>query len=187
MCQVRHTLESHREPITCVAFHPVFSVLASGSEDCNVKVWDWEMGELEKTVKGHTKAVTDVDFRALRVATLLALCLNDTLRVWDVSTGYCIRDVCPSPDGHFLLSVGDDYTGRLWDISVTNPEVKLTLIRHEHVVTCCMLAPPTAYIHLAKFAGQKPPLTTNTTEFMATGSRDKTICLWDGRGIVSRP
>ncbi|KAK2006148.1 dynein regulator [Colletotrichum eremochloae] len=240
----RHTLESHREPITCIAFHPIFSVLASGSEDCTVKVWDWELGELEKSVKGHTKAVTDVDFGGPREATLLASCSNDltiklwdpsddyknirtfsghdhsvsavrfvpsgatgalgssnllvsasrdkTLRIWDVSTGYCvktlrghadwIRDVCPSPDGRFLLSVSDNYTGRLWDISVTNPKVKLTLIPHEHVVTCCTFAPPTAYLHLAKLAGQESLLTTNTTEFMATGSRDKTICLWDGRG-----
>ncbi|KAJ0164570.1 Nuclear distribution protein nudF-2 [Colletotrichum tanaceti] len=240
----RHTLESHRDPITCVAFHPVFSALASGSEDCTIKVWDWELGELEKTIKGHTKAVTDVDFGGPRGATLLASCSNDltiklwdpsddyknirtlpghdhsvsavrfvpsgasgapgsgnllvsasrdkTLRIWDVSTGYCvktlrghtdwIRDVCPSLDGRFLLSAGDDYTGRLWDISVGNPEVKLTLIRHEHVVTCCTLAPPTTYVHLAKLAGQKPPPTTSTAEFMATGSRDKTICLWDARG-----
>jgi len=27
-----------------------------------VKIWDWEGGEFERTVKGHTKAVMDVDF-----------------------------------------------------------------------------------------------------------------------------
>lgn len=58
----RHTLTGHRSPITRVAFHPVFSVLATASEDASVKVWDWEGGDLERTVKGHTKAVQDVDF-----------------------------------------------------------------------------------------------------------------------------
>lgn len=58
----RHTLSSHRSPITKVAFHPTWTVLASASEDATVKVWDWEGGELERTVKGHTKAVMDVDF-----------------------------------------------------------------------------------------------------------------------------
>jgi WD40 repeat protein len=29
-----------------------------------VKIWDWEGGEFERTVKGHTKAVMDVDFDA---------------------------------------------------------------------------------------------------------------------------
>ena len=71
----RHTLQSHRSPITCVAFHPVFSSLASGSEDTTIKIWDWELGELERTVKGHTKGVLDVDFGGPRGGTLLALSL----------------------------------------------------------------------------------------------------------------
>lgn len=80
----RHTLQSHRGPVTCVAFHPVFSSLASGSEDATIKVWDWELGELEKTVKGHTRAVLDVDFGGPRGATLLASCSSDlTIKLWD--------------------------------------------------------------------------------------------------------
>ena len=58
----RHTLQSHRSPITRVTFHPVFSQLVSASEDATIKVWDWETGEFERTLKGHTKAVQDVDF-----------------------------------------------------------------------------------------------------------------------------
>lgn len=27
-----------------------------------MKIWDWETGELERTLKGHTKAIQDVDF-----------------------------------------------------------------------------------------------------------------------------
>ncbi|KAL2157322.1 hypothetical protein VTH06DRAFT_6260 [Thermothelomyces fergusii] len=238
----RHTLQSHRSPITCVAFHPVFSSLASGSEDQTIKIWDWELGELERTIKGHTKAVLDVDFGGPRGNTLLASCSSDltiklwdpsddyknirtlpghdhsvsavrfipsgvaggagnllvsasrdkTLRIWDVSTGYCVktlrghaewvRDVCPSIDGRFILSTSDDYTGRLWDVSTANPEPKTTLIGHEHVVLCCAIAPAASYPHLAAIAGVKKPPATSTVEFMATGSRDKTIRLWDARG-----
>ncbi|KAM0334995.1 hypothetical protein ACHAQA_000029 [Verticillium albo-atrum] len=241
----RHTLQSHREPVTCVAFHPVFSSLASGSDDYTIKIWDWELGELERTIKGHTNAVLDVDFGGPRGGTLLASCSNDltiklwdpsdeyknirtlpghdhsvsavrfipsgaagapssgnllvsssrdkTLRIWDVSTGYClktlrghadwVRDVCPSPDGRFLLSVGDDQMGRLWDISAATPETKLTLVGHEHVVLCCALAPAASYPHLAPLAGlKKAPPASSGAEFMATGGRDKTIRLWDARG-----
>lgn len=58
----RHTLSGHRSPITRVTFHPLFSVVVSASEDATLKVWDWETGDFERTVKGHTKAVQDVDF-----------------------------------------------------------------------------------------------------------------------------
>ncbi len=58
----RHSLSSHRLPITKVAFHPLFSQLASASEDSTIKIWDWETGEFERTLKGHTKAVQDLDF-----------------------------------------------------------------------------------------------------------------------------
>ncbi|UKZ49813.1 protein with putative role during mitosis [Trichoderma virens] len=215
----RHTLESHRASVTCVAFHPRFTSLASGSEDCTIKVWDWELGDLEQTIKGHTRPVLDLDYGGPKTGILLASCSSDTtiklwdpadgyknirnmlvsgcgdktLKIWDANTGYCVktlnghagwvRDVCPSLDGNYLLSTGGDHTGRLWELTVANPETKVTLIGHEHVVGCCAFAPPAAYEHLAALAGlKKPPPATSTSEFMATGSRDKTIKLWDARG-----
>lgn len=237
----RHTLESHRDTINCVAFHPVFSSIASGSDDFTIKIWDWELGELERTIKGHTRAVLDVDFGGRRGAILLASCSSDltiklwdpaneyknirtfqghdhsvsavrfipsgaagnllvsasrdkALKIWDVTNGFCVktlqghtswvRDVCPSMDGRFLLSTGDDTTVRLWDISMSNPENKLTMVGHDNYIQCCALAPPSSYQYLATLAGlTKPPPGSSMAEFMATGSRDKTIKLWDARGV----
>lgn len=241
----RHVLQSHRDPVTCIAFHPIFSSLASGSEDYTIKIWDYELGEIERTIKGHTKAVLSLDFGGPRGGTLLASCSSDltiklwdpsdeyknirtlpghdhsvscvrfipsgaagspqsgnllvsasrdkSLRIWDVSTGYCVktirghadwvRDVCPSFDGRFLLSAGNDQTARIWDAS--SGEAKATLLGHEHVIECCVFAPPTAYAHLATMAGlQKPPPASSSSEFIATGSRDKSIRIFDSRGTL---
>jgi platelet-activating factor acetylhydrolase IB subunit alpha len=58
----KHTFHGHREPINAVTFHPVFSCLASASGDATIKIWDWDSGELERTLKGHIKPVTDCDY-----------------------------------------------------------------------------------------------------------------------------
>lgn len=36
--------------------------MVTSSEDATVKVWDYETGDFEKTLKGHTDAVQDVAF-----------------------------------------------------------------------------------------------------------------------------
>jgi platelet-activating factor acetylhydrolase IB subunit alpha len=43
-------LNGHRSPITRVLFHQFYSLIVTCSEDAQLKVWDYETGELEQTV-----------------------------------------------------------------------------------------------------------------------------------------
>jgi hypothetical protein len=125
-----HTLESHRNTINCVAFHPVFSSVASGSDDCTIKIWDWEMGELEQTVKGHTRAVLDLDYGGAKGSILLASCSSDlTVKLWDPSEDYKNIRTLPGHDhsvsavrfipssSNLLVSASRDHTLKVWDPS----------------------------------------------------------------------
>lgn len=167
-------------------------LLASCSSDLSVKLWNAADGYNHfRTLQGHEHIVSAVRF--IPNGSLLASASKDMeVRLWDITNGHCVktiqshtgwvRDIYPSFDGKFLLSTGDDMTVRLWDISAT-PEPKMTSTGHENFNECCAIAPPSSYQYLAPLAGlRKFPSTGNTVEYMATGSRDKTIKLCDSRG-----
>jgi platelet-activating factor acetylhydrolase IB subunit alpha len=143
----RYSLESHRNTINCIAFHPVFSIPATGSDDYTIKIWDWDSGDLERTIKGHTRAVLDVNLGGPRSNILLASCSSDLMiKLWD--------------------PVNDHNNFR-------------TLTDHDHSVSALRFIPGSANLLVsASIAGLKKPLpTSSSAEYMATGSRDKTIRL----------
>ena len=55
-------LTGHRARITKIALHPTYSLCASASEDTHIRLWDYEQGEHERTLKGHTGMVNCVAF-----------------------------------------------------------------------------------------------------------------------------
>ena len=83
-------MEGHRAPVTCVAFHPKFEVLASSGEAGVVKLWNYDSGELERTLKGHTNVVKHVAFDP--TGKILASCSSDlTVKLWDFETYQCTK------------------------------------------------------------------------------------------------
>lgn len=123
----KHTLAGHRSSITRVAFHPVFSLLASASEDTTIKIWDWETGEFERTLKGHTKSVSDVDFDS-KGAYLVSCSLDLTLKLWDANNDFknvrtfaghdhSVSSARFLPGDDFVLSASRDKTIRVWEVA----------------------------------------------------------------------
>ena len=120
-----HALSGHRAPITAVAFHPVYNLMVSASEDASVKIFDYETGDYERTLKGHTNAVLDCAFSA--DGALLATCSSDlAIKLWDFKTFACVKTL----HGHdhtisglsfceakatLLVSCSRDKTLKVWD------------------------------------------------------------------------
>ncbi|WKX98751.1 hypothetical protein Q1695_013995 [Nippostrongylus brasiliensis] len=227
----RYALTGHRAPITRVVFHPVWSVMASCSEDSTIKVWDYETGEFERSLKGHTDSVQDVAFD--KTGKMLVSCSADmsikvwefggsyaciktlkghdhnissvcflpsgdailsasrdhTIKLWEVASGYCVhtfrahsewvRMVRVSPDGVLFASASNDQSVIVW--SLQSKTVKATLREHEHVVECIEWAPDTALAPIRTEAGHKAngDLGAGPTHVVVSGSRDKTIKVWD--------
>lgn len=120
---------------------------------------------------------------------LISISRDHTLKIWDVSTEYCVKtlqdhtdwvqNVYSSFNEQYLLSTEDDITAWLWNIFRSNSENKLIMFDHEHFNECCALVSLTLYQYLASLIELKKSSSVNSTaEFMTTESQDKTIKLW---------
>jgi len=121
----QRTLAGHTDWVYSVAFSPDGKLLASGSSDSTVKLWDAATWQVVRTLSGHTYTVMSVAFSP--DGTLLASgSSHDTVKLWDVGTGVEVRtlsghtdtvlSVAFSPDGTLLASGSMDNTVKLWEI-----------------------------------------------------------------------
>lgn len=120
-------------PVLSLAFSPDGSMLASGTENGTIDLWDSASGRRITTLKGHTKSVYSLQFAAEN--SLLFSCGDDhTVRVWDVASrrtvnllqgGHTIWSLSLSADGLSLATCGEDGTICLWQMA-TPEQITLT-------------------------------------------------------------
>lgn len=192
------TLKSHTKSVTDVDFQPARApqdigsetkvplLLASCSSDLTIKIWDTENDyKCLRTLYGHDHVVSSVKFLPTTGDRLVSISRDRSIRIWEVGTGFCmktiesangdwIRCLAPSFDGSMVLSGGSDQVARIHDINSGTRKIEFR--GHENVVECVAYAPPASHSHLSKLLGMT---VTKTTAFIATGSRDKTIKLWN--------
>ncbi|XP_013772413.1 lissencephaly-1 homolog [Limulus polyphemus] len=180
------TLKGHTDSVQDVSFDHTGKWLVSCSADMSVKLWDFQAYECVKTMQGHDHNVSSVSFTPS--GDHIISCSRDkTIKMWEVATGYCVktftghrewvRMVRVNQDGSLIASCSNDQTIRVW--VVTTKECKLELREHDHVVECVAWAPESATPAISEAAGADNKRGARTGPFLLSGSRDKTLKMWD--------
>jgi F-box/WD-40 domain protein MET30 len=96
-CSIR-TFKGHDNGVTCLQFD--HNILATGSYDTTIKIWNIETGEVIQTLRGHTSTVRTLQFDESK---LISGSFDKTIKIWNWQTGECLSTLQCHTDG--VLSV----------------------------------------------------------------------------------
>lgn len=180
------SLKGHTDSVQDVSFDHTGKCLVSCSADMTIKLWDFQGFECIKTMYGHDHNVSSVQFMPSGDF-IISASRDKTMKMWEVATGYCVktftghrewvRMVRVNQDGSLLASCSNDQTLRVW--VVATKDCKAELREHEHVVECLAWAPEISHPAIQEAAGTDMKKGGRSGPFLISGSRDKTIKMWD--------
>jgi len=143
---VLDTLKEHTDAVNSVAFRADGQLLASGSKDGKVVLWNPLTGSKMRILTGHNDSVYSVAFSPDGI--LASASADGTIILWNSTTGKKYHDlikhsgiycVAFSPDGRFLASGSKDGEVILWNPS-TGKRVQ-EIPKHEGTVTSLDFSP----------------------------------------------
>ncbi len=132
------TVLAHDKDINSVAVSPDGTLIATGSQDKTMKLWNSTKGKLHAVCRGHRRGLWDVQFS--RVDKIVATSSGDaTVRIWNVQNGACLRTL----EGHLsgvlksvfitkgtqIASAGADGLIKIWQ--TRSGECNATVDAHE--------------------------------------------------------
>ncbi len=132
------TLKGHTGSIRSLAISPDGGILASGSDDKTIKLWQLATGQELCTIKAHSKSVCSVAMSA--DGEILASGSDDkSIKLWQLSTGLqigsltlggwfsgdsgCVYSIAIAPDGQILASLSNSGAVKLWNLK-TGQEIQ---------------------------------------------------------------
>ena len=154
--------------ILSVALSPNDALLAAGTENGEVRLWDADSGAPLRTYQGHTGRVRAVAFSP-DGKMIVSGSEDQTVRLWSVDTGQClnilqghtdrVRTVAFDPHGDRVISGCDDHRIRVWDVQTG--QCLQTLTGH------------TDQVRSAAF--------NKNGDMIVSGSDDRMVLVWDAQ------
>ncbi len=174
-----HAWRGHSDSIYSLAAADGGRLIATGSYDQKIKLWDVETGSERRTLDGHNGGIFGLAFRS--DAKLLASASGDrTVKLWRVENGdrldtfsQPIGDqyaVAFSPDGRFVVAAGVTTACALWRLSDTAAEGTNELL-------------------FSRFAHEQPIVAlawSGDGKTIATSGEDRRVKLWHAGDVTER-
>jgi len=167
--QLITTIKAHSLSISSMLYSPDGSILASGSTDNTIKLWN-PGGSLIRTISDKTGFIASIDFsRDGRKIVCAGSDYDKTgfVKVFDVNSGALIMEIKDlkfeafdakfSPDGRYIAGALKNKTMAVWDAGSGQTIKEITDFKGD--VTSVMFTPDNKYISAA--------------------SNDKSIRIWD--------
>ncbi|RXM94080.1 Telomerase protein component 1 [Acipenser ruthenus] len=117
----------HPYPLNCVTFHPEGQLIATGSWDRSIRIWNWLSAQIVSTLSGHSASVHSLCFAPSGVS-LASGSLDGEVKLWSVPATVCVDSFRAHQgsttalrfiqQGALLLSAGGDSMVKLWSGSL---------------------------------------------------------------------
>ncbi len=116
--QFKLTLSGHTEPVRALTLSPNGQILASGSDDKTIKLWNPTTGVLLRTLSGHRDRIKSIVITP-DGQTVISSSFDNTIRFWNTQTGEEFRKIGEktgvngmvlTPDGQTLICGSGDKT-----------------------------------------------------------------------------